>query len=149
MQQIVDNLKREGLTLASFGKRGAAFLVDKIIVSLIFTFIIMDASIGAMDLEEAVLYMNSVIGYYLTLEVIYHTFFVWYYGATPAKMLFNIKVVDMYDLERPRFQSALLRSVIRVIGDFLFYINYIWAHFNPARQTLQDKVVRTVVINVH
>ena len=147
MEEKLDNLKREGFELASLGKRGVAFFVDKIIVSVIFTLIVMDDSIGALNLEEAVVYMNSVIGYYVTLEVMYHTFFIWYYGATPAKMLFKIKVVDIDDFERPYFTSALVRAVIRVVGDFFFYANYLWAHFNPARQTLQDKVIRTVVIN--
>jgi uncharacterized RDD family membrane protein YckC len=147
-QKLLDDLSREGLTLASNGKRIGAFVIDKVIISLLFTFIAMDGLQGTPNFEEIVAYVNSLLPYYLLLEFIYHGFFIWYNGATPGKVLLKIRIIDTGYFDKPTLPSALLRSLVRLSGEFIFYLNNLLAFINPQKQTLQDRVAKTVAIDV-
>lgn len=46
------------------------------------------------------------------------------------------------------FSAALLRATVRILSEFLFYIGFVWALFDPYKQTWQDKVAKTLVVNV-
>jgi uncharacterized RDD family membrane protein YckC len=60
----------------------------------------------------------------------------------------KIKVVMIEDGTLLSFSASLLRALVRVVDEALFYIGFLPAFFSPTRQTLHDRVSRSVVVNV-
>ncbi|WP_103568271.1 RDD family protein, partial [Campylobacter concisus] len=81
------------------------------------------------------------------LKVIYHTFFVWYYGASPGQMITKTMCINVEILDKPNLAQSLVRAIFRIVSEACFYLGFAWALSNPARQTWQDKIAKTVVIN--
>ena len=69
------------------------------------------------------------------------------YGATLGKIAAKIRVIYIYDLSNPYLFYAILRSLVRVVSESIFYLGFLWAALNPKRETWHDKVARTLVIN--
>lgn len=84
----------------------------------------------------------------MTLKVLYQSFFVWMYGATPGKMVAKIRVMYVYDMDNPSLGYAAIRSVIRVFSESIFYLGFAWALMNPKRESWHDKAAKTLVVNV-
>ncbi len=144
----LEKIEREGLTLASLQARGWAFFIDEVIVSLIFFIIFWDFIFVLKTPEKIIEAINSLVGYLLLLKIIYQTFFVWYYAATPGKMILKIEVIEERDFQTPSFLVSLNRAIGRVISEMLFYLGFAWAFLDPKRQTWHDKLAKTLVVNV-
>ncbi len=144
----LEKIEKEGLTLASLQARGWAFFIDEIIVSLIFFIIFWDFIFVLKTPEEMIEAINSLVGYLLLLKIIYQTFFVWYYAATPGKMILKIEIIEERDFQTPSFLVSLNRAIGRVISEMLFYLGFAWAFLDPKRQTWHDKLAKTLVVNV-
>ncbi len=137
-------------------RRVTAFVIDDIIVSFLFIAIFYNqimavfASFTVLD-ENAMRAISSFISqqiYILFLiKIIYHTVLVWQNGVTIGKHFMKIKVIDMNTLERPNLQTALLRAVIRIASEALFYIGFALAFTSPLRQTMHDKLSNCVVVD--
>ena len=137
-------------------RRVTAFVIDDIIVSFLFIAIFYNqimavfASFTVLD-ENAMRAISSFISqqiYILFLiKIIYHTVLVWQNGVTIGKHFMKIKVIDMNTLERPNLQTALLRAVIRIPSETLFYIGFALAFTSPLRQTMHDKLSNCVVVD--
>jgi len=147
-QEILKKLHRERLTLASINKRGIAFFIDEMIISILFYIIYADSFAKAGSLESVIELTNMLFLQVILLKIIYHTFFVWMYGATVGKILLKIKVVSLDELDNPNLMSSFIRAVVRIISEFLLYLGFLWAFFDKARQAWHDKAAKTVVIDV-
>ncbi len=134
--------------LASLSKRSFAFILDDILISLLFIIIFYEQISSFGNLEGAIMFIQSNIIYLLLLKIIYHTFFVGLNGMTPGKYLLKIKVVDENNFELIGYNRAFVRAIVRTFGELIFYITFIPAFFTPRRQTLHDKLAKSVVINV-
>ncbi|NLC27420.1 MAG: RDD family protein [Campylobacteraceae bacterium] len=146
-EELVENFERENITLASISARTKAFVIDEVLVSLLFVLAYWSQFSQSEDIEQTMIIMNSMVVYAVGIKIIYQSLFVWMYGATLGKMAVKIRVIYIYDLANPgAFQSAL-RSVVRVFSESFFYLGFIWAMLNPKRETWHDKVARTLVIN--
>jgi len=99
-------------------------------------------------MEVLIALINMLFLQVIILKVIYHTFFVWMYGATPGKMLLKIKIVSVEDFEKPSMMNAFIRAVVRIISEMMFYLGFLWAFFDSVNQAWHDKAAKTVVINV-
>lgn len=145
-EQLVEEFSKRSITLASLQKRAVAFLVDEIIISFFLIFAFSDvfkdvtSSGGFVD-------MSILVPYAAAMKLIYQAFFVYMYGATPGKMLLKIKIIFTYSIDKPNFTFSFLRSVGRLFSESFFYIGFAWAFFNPKRQTWQDLVAKTLVVN--
>ena len=84
----------------------------------------------------------------LLLKIIYHTFFIALNGMTIGKYFMKIKAIDEHSEKELSWVMAFLRSFIRVIGEALFYFTFLFAFFDPKKQTLHDKISKCVVIDV-
>jgi len=133
--------------IASRGKRMAAFVIDDIVVSIFLLIIFYDQLMGLKDPIALSLFLQNNLIVFMLLKVLYQTFFVWYNGMTPGKMLVKIRVVEMDGGYIPSFGTALLRALVRVVSESFFYLGYLLAYFNPLMQTLHDKLAKTVVVN--
>lgn len=149
-ETLLEKLDRERITLASFDKRVTAFLLDEILVSII-VFIAFWGKFSSVstDFEQMVLIISSLSVHILLIKFIYHAFFVWYYGATPGKMIVKIRCIDAIMLCSPNLSNSILRSAVRIFSEIAFYLGFAWAFGNKERQTWQDKVAKTVVCNAY
>ena len=147
-QQIIDRFETEGITLATIKSRAWAYTIDEVLISVLFMIIFFGKIPEDASYEQTLNLLNSLFSYVILLKIIYQTFFVWYYGATPGKIMLKIKVISTIDLENPAFIYALNRAVVRIISESLFYIGFLWALTNPKRETWHDKVAKTLVVNV-
>ena len=133
--------------LATINRRAVAFMVDDILVSFLFITIFYEQISSFADVQSAILFIQVNVIYLLLLKVIYHTFFVGLNGATPGKALLKIKVVDEESFELIGYGRAFVRAVVRTLGEMFFYITFLPAFFSEKKQTLHDKLAKSVVIN--
>ena len=142
------NDNNDNLELASMTSRIKAFVIDDLLISLVFVILFWE-TITSSDGEvmNMLIIMNEHVMQVLFLKFIYQSFFIWYYGATIGKIIAKIKVIDYNNFSRVTLTSALIRSFTRLFSEMFFYIGFILGYFNDGRQTLHDKVGKTLVIN--
>ncbi|RUT51599.1 RDD family protein [Campylobacter fetus] len=149
-ENLLDKLDRENIEVASINKRLWAYCVDEILISLLFMLAYYNALAKASDdIEVLMLMISNMVFQIALLRVIYQTFFIWYYGATPGKMIFKIICIDTVMLSKPSLQASFLRAIVRVLSEWLFYLGFVWALSNQSRQTWHDKLAKTVVCNAY
>ena len=146
-EELIEKFESENITLASIQKRALAYLIDEVLVSLLFIFIYLDSIPQGTSTEETIDFINSLVAYVMVLKIVYQTFFVWMYGATLGRIAMKIKVISMSDIENPSFLFALSRASFRIISESLFYLGFVCAMLNPKRETWHDKVGNTLVVN--
>ncbi|MCI7022932.1 MAG: RDD family protein [Campylobacter sp.] len=146
MESISERLERENIRLASFDKRLFAHLIDEVIISALFFVIYYDAFKNAAgDVQAMIAVISSFIWQLMLLKVLYHTFFVWRYGATLGKIVMGIMVLDSEILDFPSLPKALIRACVRIISEWCFYLGFIWMLGNAANQSWHDKLSGTIV----
>jgi len=134
--------------LASFKKRALAYAIDDILISIIFLIMLWDQVKSATNVVEVVAIINSIWLFMVMTQIAYHTFFIWQYGATLGKIAMKIEVVEFQSGKRVGFSVAFNRAIFRIISGMIFYLGFIWAFFDPKRQTLHDKTASTLVVNI-
>lgn len=148
-EQIIERFERENITLATIRRRAFAYTVDEVLISILLTIIFFGKIPQDATYEQTLNLLNSLFSYVILLKIIYQTFFVWYYGATPGKIVFKIRVISTIDLENPSLIYSLNRAIVRIISESLFYVGFLWALTNPKRETWHDKVAKTLVVNAY
>lgn len=146
MENILDKLQREEILIASPKKRAFAFVIDDVVVSVLFFAIYFDAFTSVSD---DIVALNAKIASFawqlIALRVLYQTFFVWRYGATLGKIALKIRCLDEDLLDTPNLAKSFLRACIRVVSETCFYLGFAWAFGNAQRQTWHDRLARTIV----
>lgn len=144
MQNNSDNLQ-----LASMRSRAFAFIIDDLIVTFIVLIIFWENIVSVKDNMDAMMYLVKVdlVMPLIVLKVIYHTFFVWYYGATVGKIVTKIRVIDAYTWQRVSIFSSFLRAVGRIFSEMFFYVGFLIGFFNDGRKTFHDITGKTLVVN--
>jgi uncharacterized RDD family membrane protein YckC len=139
----VDNLE-----LANTRSRIKAFVIDDILISTV-VIILMWEQIQATpgDLGSVLMVMNQAFFQVILMKFIYQTFFIWYYGATLGKMAAKIRVIDYDNFSKVGFDRALMRAVMRIVSESIFYIGFLLFFYTDSKQTLHDKVAKTLVVN--
>jgi uncharacterized RDD family membrane protein YckC len=146
--KVLENLKREDLHLASIEKRMIAFMIDDMLISIIFLIIFYQKIILLInDYEQMVIFINSIFVYIVSVKIAYQTIFVYLYGQTVGKMAMKIRIVNKFTFDNPTFLESLNRAVARVVSEIFFYLGFIWANYNPLRESWHDKFAKTIVID--
>lgn len=145
--EVEQRLSEAGRELATLPKRFFAFFIDELLLSLLFLVILWEQISSASESETIVALINSYTLEYLLIKIIYHTLFIYLYGATIGKIFMKIEVVDAFTMQRPAFSSALNRGVFRIISEMVFYLGFIWAFYDRNRQGWHDKTARTLVVD--
>ena len=70
------------------------------------------------------------------------------YGATPGKLLLELRVVDARTGERPGWIRALIRCVGYAVSALPLGLGFLWAAFDRQGQALHDKLAGTRVVRV-
>src|SRR6218665_2580977 len=144
MQNNSDNLQ-----VASMRSRALAYVIDDLLVTIIIIMIFWE-SISALSHDmDAMMYLlkAELVTPLIFLKVIYHTFFVWYYGATVGKIVVKIRVIDANEWGRVSMFSSFLRAVGRIFSEMFFYIGFLIGFFNDGRKTFHDFTGKTLVVN--
>lgn len=138
------------LQLASMRSRAFAFVIDDLLVTVIIMIIFWENIIALSDDMEAMMFLmkTDLVMPLIVLKVTYHTFFVWYYGATIGKIIAKIRVIDVNSWERVSLFSSFLRSIGRIFSEMFFYAGFLIGFFNEGRKTFHDITGKTLVVNV-
>lgn len=139
----------QDLQLAPMAKRALAFVIDDLLVTFIILAIFWESLMAAADNMDAMMFLVKVelVMPLIILKVIYHTFFVWYYGATIGKIIMKIRVIDANHWGRVSVLSSLLRAVGRIFSEMFFYVGFLLGFFNDGRKTFHDITGKTLVVN--
>ncbi len=78
--------------------------------------------------------------------VLYQTFFICYWGATPGKRLLGLRVVSFWDGEIPLPMNALMRSLFWCLECILFFMPWLGVMSNERRRPWHDRIADTEVI---
>ncbi|UTJ05210.1 RDD family protein [Arcobacter roscoffensis] len=146
----MQNNSSQDLQLATLSSRAMAFVIDDLLVTFLVIAMFWDKITNAGNSMESMVYLMKVeiVGPLIMLKVVYHTFFVWYYGATIGKIITKIRVIDYNTLGRISIFSSLLRAIGRVFSEWFVYIGFIIAFFNDGKRTFHDYTGKTLVVNV-
>lgn len=152
------------ITLATIKKRFVAFLIDWIILILIYfamiiLFALFDMNISKINIPgifEVEIEMDNTPSYIISfLKIIFGLLpflyfaisFYFFKGQTIGKYLIKIKVLSIYHED-----LGLWHCIERSLGYFAsaleFGFGFIQAFWNPNRMTLHDKIGETIVIEV-
>ncbi|MEK7214095.1 MAG: RDD family protein, partial [Chloroflexota bacterium] len=104
-----------------------------------------DAEIAAMVLAATgAIFLIAVLAF--VVQVLYLVLFTGLKGQTPGKMFMGIKVVDEQG-GVPGIGRAIMREVIgKFLSGLLFDLGFLWAAWDPQRQTWHDKIATTWVV---
>lgn len=137
------------LQLASMRSRALAYIIDDLLVTIIIMMIFW-GSISAVSHDmDAMMYLlkAELVTPLIILKIIYHTFFVWYFGATIGKIVVKIRVIDANEWGRVSMFSSFLRAVGRIFSEMFFYVGFLIGFFNDGKKTFHDITGKTLVVN--
>ncbi|HEX2038760.1 MAG TPA: RDD family protein [Acidimicrobiales bacterium] len=120
---------------ASIGVRFVAALIDGIILGI------------AVRILQAVLGFPAGTAVGVLLGIAYFAYFEGQpAGQTLGKRAMNIRVIDFATGGSLDSSKALVRSLVREVSGLACAIGFIWALFNPEKQTWHDLAANTVVV---
>lgn len=144
---LEEKLYREEIELAPLFLRFCAFVLDKIILAFVFSLIYWDVvSQYAGDYYALNLVMLELIWPLIFLMLAYEVVFLMLYGATLGKMVFKIRVISTSLFDTPNLFYVLIRSIVKIFAQGLFFLPFLFVFFSPFRQTLHDFLAKTIVV---
>ena len=146
-EKLERDLIREGLSIAGSAKRIKAYVIDEVLITLIIMAAFWDNFAHEENIEVVIQTINSLFFVVMGLKVIYHTLFVYLYGASLGKIITRCMVVGYDDFSKPGLVASFIRANGRIVSEMIFYIGFIWALMNEERQTWHDKMARTLVLD--
>jgi len=133
------------IVYGGFWIRLGAFLFDYVLIfalSFILGFILLFLGFFWVGLTD---WAETIFG--LAILIIYHTFFLSIFSATPGKLVFGLRVVDDAKKEKLSFVKALIRSLSYIVSSFLFGLGFLMIAFDkPKHQGWHDKIAKTLVL---
>lgn len=146
-------------------KRFIAYVIDLVVIFVLISLVgnyqnpvledFLTNGINEANLEQVEALKEALFGYliyyfsvFVPIYLSYHTFFVWYFGATLGKIFMKIRVVSSKDdFCKPNFSQSLIRAIFRLLSDIFFYLGFISIFTNQARLGFHDKISNSVVIS--
>ena len=126
---------------AGFWRRFAAYIIDNILISVVFWLVVLVLGAIAGDGGMIGAYTLGAIvwlGYYAAMESSTSQ-------ATVGKMALGIQVTDL-EGNRISFGKALGRNLAKILSALIFYIGFIMAAFTAKKQALHDMIAGTLVV---
>lgn len=147
-----------GIEFAGHGARLLAYIIDSIVLSVIFVVLFVIGSIVAyggatvvgdtvVDVSpEASIAFLLLFGLATIVVLLYFPFFWARGGQTPGMRPFGLRVVRDADGSRIGWGTALLRLVGLWVAAAVFYIGFIWIFIDKRRRGWRDLIAGTVVV---
>jgi uncharacterized RDD family membrane protein YckC len=138
--------------LASWRRRGAALLLDGLILGLVVAVTLLAAGIPADELRERLEAGETVtfVAIFLVPEAIYQTVMIGSRSQTLGKMAFGIAVLDADDRSPIGYARAFTRwlstAAMRALFTIPTIVDHLWPLRDPRNQSLHDKFARSVVV---
>ena len=126
---------------SGFWRRFVAYVIDNILISVIFWLLVLVLGGIAGDGGVIGAYTLGAIGglvYYAAMESSSHQ-------ATVGKIALGIQVTDLQG-NRISFGRALGRNLAKILSALIFYIGFIMAAFTAKKQALHDMIAGTLVV---
>jgi uncharacterized RDD family membrane protein YckC len=122
-----------GLTPADFGKRIGAFILDIVIIYVVYALsIIIAPSVGFL-----MIFISFV--YFLICDIVFK-------GSSVGKLILSIKVADYNEGEKVLVFSLIIRNLIKGLCA-LFPPLFLTALFNQEKRALHDLAAQTIVVD--
>ncbi|HHC25563.1 MAG TPA: RDD family protein, partial [Desulfobacterales bacterium] len=139
-----DILKYAGFRIRSCAKFLDGFIITggTVLLAAVFGIISSSGSGGSYVFQKILPYMQPVS---MVIVIIYETWFVGRFGATPGKMICRIKVVTA-DGGRVSYLRAFGRYFATFLSGIILCIGYIMAAFDGQKRALHDRICSTRVI---
>lgn len=120
-----------GLTAANTGKRVGAFVIDVILIYILYS-------------------IFSSFNFWFFIEILAFIYFVacdiLLKGSSLGKLILSMKVSDYEDDNMLTIPKVIIRNVIKTLSGFLPLL-YLLAFLNEDRQALHDKAINSIVID--
>jgi uncharacterized RDD family membrane protein YckC len=148
-----ETLNNEKYEYAGFLSRLAATIIDTLIIFVVVgilygvavTFIPSLSAEAALGEEGGT--AHDGITFFMDITFVLLVAFFWArFGATPGKMLMNIKVIDAKHGGNIGFGKALLRYLAYIPSTIVFLLGFIWVAFDKEKRGWHDMLVGTRVI---
>ena len=123
---------------AGFWRRFAAYLLDCLILSPLYFFIV---SILFLKFGVFIIAIVEVLAVWLYFSLMESS----YLQATVGKLVLSIKVVD-YNYRKISFLRATGRNFAKVLSAVILMIGFIMAAFTKKKQGLHDLIAETLVV---
>jgi uncharacterized RDD family membrane protein YckC len=117
---------------AGFLIRFAAFFIDALILTVPIIYV-------KKNFAENAVYINMAI------SAIYNTAFVGFYGKTPGKMLFRLKIIKTSG-DNVNFIDAFIRYLATILSQIILFAGYLMVIWDKRKQALHDKIAKTYVV---
>jgi len=86
---------------------------------------------------------------FFVICVLYQSVFIAWKGATPGMMALKLRVVGVWENEKPGWTSSLLRGVMWTLGGALLCIPYLGVFTNERRRPIHDRLADTEMISLN
>jgi len=147
--------EKKEIKYAGFWIRFLAFVIDSIIISIVFS-PILDAIFPAKEIPFNWRYLNQEINSkYLyssganvrnVIFMIYSIMMLYYYNTTLGKMMLGLKVTDE-DGKKPELLNLVIRETIgKFLSAIVILLGFITAGFDSKKQAWHDKLAKTYVV---
>jgi uncharacterized RDD family membrane protein YckC len=141
----------EGLPLASFGSRAAAFVVDFVLAAVIFMAVGVPATIllqraGWIAESDIMLHFDFKSWYSVVAVIVYFGLSTYFgRGKTPGKALLRIRVVSLLHA-RISFWHSLERALGYGASALEGGFGFIQYFVHPNHRTTHDRIAETIVV---
>jgi uncharacterized RDD family membrane protein YckC len=126
---------------AGFWRRFVAYIIDNILISIVFGLIVVILAAIAGDGGAVVGYVLATIGIFVYFAYMESS----ERQATVGKIALGIQVTDMNGA-RVSFGKALGRNLGKVLSALIIYIGFIMAAFTEKKQALHDIMAGCLVV---
>lgn len=148
-QKLREGVLPAGATqYGGFWFRFLAVMIDGLILGVLSMFYSPFFSIAGFDPHDPVrvfVVFGILAGIGFLIRMVYETWFIGRFGATPGKMVCHLKVVRP-DGRPLSYQRSLGRFWAKFLNDFTFLIGYVIAAFDDEKRALHDRICDTRVV---
>jgi uncharacterized RDD family membrane protein YckC len=139
-----------------FRRRAMAYLLDLLAVESIYGFFMIigvlavalssDEDLGLSLVEDSAFGLSGFFVFlWSALFLTYFSFFTFWGGQTPGKMLLGLRVVTN-DYREPTLQRALARSLCYFLSSAFLGLGFLMAAVDREKRTLHDFIAGTYVV---
>jgi uncharacterized RDD family membrane protein YckC len=132
--------------LADWGTRAVGFLIDGALLLAIFVVgAIVAAVLGAISstlgsLFFLLVYLFVILGWF------YWSYLVGVKGRSPGMALMGLRCVSQESGQLIGGGMGIVRHIAHIVDSLICYIGWLFPLWDPQRQTIADKLVKTLVV---
>ncbi|MGC9514677.1 RDD family protein [Methanocrinis sp.] len=149
MDEAVSQADKADLDLAGVGQRLASYLVDVVVLSVIYIALIFLS--GVQIEEEAIAggdFSMTFIAVYILMAAIAIGYYTYFFGKgqTPGMKLVEVKLIRTDGVEPVGYKKGFFRWIGMEISGMVLFLGYVWILIDKKRQGWHDKIAGTYVV---